>query len=374
MEGETMASFKIKNGLDTTTLINTTTTVTPVTQNGLAAPSLTGNDLNTSMSLANQYGFKFKPDGTKFYHFDNDTTNRVAQYDLSTAFDLSTASAVSYSLATQRNVKGLAFSSDGTNFYLVRDYANNVVLQYDVTTAWDTTSGLTLGDTLDVTAQLPTSLYSIYFNSAGTRMVVVGGAEMADYTLSTAWDITTATAVNTISGTDPSTTFSEDGLEAFYISTDKGIYKATLTSAFDLSTLSAFTFQGYVPSGLSDAKVFYKIDDTTGVILDYVSLSSDFVEVDTIYQEYTLDLSEANSFSFTTTTGSAVSIVNPPPTGNISSFSLEVDNTNDVAITFGDIKWHGNDTPAVSSGVDLFGFIATSDGTYYGRKLGSDFQ
>lgn len=369
-----MASFKIKNGLDTTTLLNTTTTVTPVTRNGLAAPSLNGNDLNTSLSLSSQFGFKFKPDGTKFYHFDTDTTSRVAQYDLSTPFDLSTASAASYSVATQRNVKGLTFSSDGTKFYLVRDYSTNVVMQYDVTTAWDTTSGLTLVNTLDVTAQLNNALYNIQFNADGTRMVVVGQSEMADYTLSTAWDITTATVANVVTGTHFSTNFSEDGLEAFYISTDKSIYKATLTSAFDLSTLSPFVLQGPVPSGLSDPYVFYKVDNTTGVILDYISLGSDFVGVDTTYQEFTLDLAEANSFNFTMTIGSVVSIVNPPPTGNVCSFSVEVDNTSDSYLAFGDIKWHGNETPALSSGKDLFGFIATSDGTYYGRKLGSAFQ
>ena len=86
----------------------------------------------------NPQGVRFKSDGTKMYVAGN-TGDDVGQYSLSTAWDVSTASfdSVSLSVSSEDTTpNGLAFSSDGTKLYITGN-ANNKVFQYDLSTAWD---------------------------------------------------------------------------------------------------------------------------------------------------------------------------------------------------------------------------------------------
>ena len=80
----------------------------------------------------------FKPDGTKFYV--NDITNdRVYQYSLSTAWDVSTASYDSKSFFVSEGsgggvtaaIGGISFKEDGTILF-VMEQASDTVYQYSV--------------------------------------------------------------------------------------------------------------------------------------------------------------------------------------------------------------------------------------------------
>ena len=119
-----MATFKVKNGLEAAVLLDTVSTATGTLQNGLVAPSLVGNALITSLSLEfNGRGFRFKPDGTRFWHSDTTAVSVFYQYDLSTAWDLSTAGSPSTASPTfQRYIRCFVFKPDGTKLYLMRDY------------------------------------------------------------------------------------------------------------------------------------------------------------------------------------------------------------------------------------------------------------
>jgi DNA-binding beta-propeller fold protein YncE len=139
--------------------------------------------------------FFISSDGTKLYVAGN-TTDRVYQYTLSTAWDISTASydSVSLSISGQQNVPfGIEFKSDGTKMYITGN-TNDEVNQYALTTAWDlSTASFETGKTLSVSSE-ETSPTDIQFNTDGTIALIIGrdSDKVHKYNLSTAWDITTA--------------------------------------------------------------------------------------------------------------------------------------------------------------------------------------
>jgi hypothetical protein len=136
----------------------------------------------------------FKPDGTSFYITNDSTTDTVQQFNLSTAWNISTASYVTAYTFTQDTVPvGLVFSPDGTKMHVIGD-TNNTVYQFALSTPWDlTTTATTPTYTFSVATQ-ETSPTGIEFNSDGTKMYIVGlGVDaILQYNLSTPWNITTA--------------------------------------------------------------------------------------------------------------------------------------------------------------------------------------
>ncbi len=182
-------------------------------------------------------GLSFNGDGTKMYvvGYDNDS---VYQYKLSTSFDLSTASYdnVSFSVASQDTTpRSVVFNGDGTKMYIGGD-TNNTIYQYSTviaTASLDLSTGNYFNHTLTENTEFPLSnagdvqafqlevtggavgydlasasydsvSFSVegqesapnglFFKSDGTKVYVVGatGDDINQYTLSTAWDVSTA--------------------------------------------------------------------------------------------------------------------------------------------------------------------------------------
>jgi len=146
------------------------------------------------------FNIEFKPDGTAVYMFGGVilTSTSVYQFALGTAWDISTASYVDELDVTANapdGTLGMVFKPDGTKLYLLTyDDPVYLVVQYNLSTAWDITTGLYTGS-LDVsTIGYPQGMA---LKSDGTRLVLGGSTETTQgiyqYTLSTPWDITTAT-------------------------------------------------------------------------------------------------------------------------------------------------------------------------------------
>lgn len=134
----------------------------------------------------------FKPDGTAFYIVNDSTTDTVQRFNLSTAWDVSTATYVnSYSFTEESVSTGLEFSPDGTKMHIIGT-TNDTVYQYTLSSAWDITTA-TLNNSFSV-GIVEAGPSGIEFNSDGTKMYIVGtGADsIIQYNLSTAWNITTA--------------------------------------------------------------------------------------------------------------------------------------------------------------------------------------
>ena len=218
-----------------------------VTPYDLANAAYDSISLNVGTQGLNPYGLTFGDNGTKMYSlsFANDT---VFQYTLSTAWDLSTASYASKSFSvtsTSPEPQALRFSSDGTKFY-VTDNGAQEVNQYNCSTAWDVSTASHA--TVFSTSSQGSEPAALDFKTDGTKMYVAfasGTDSIAEYNLSTAWDLSTASYSqnSTTINTTPNTSgimFKNDGTVLYTTSrfTTNAINEYSLSTAWDVSTLS----------------------------------------------------------------------------------------------------------------------------------------
>jgi len=172
-----------------------------------------GTFLSTASVDTGCTGLFFKPDGTRMFICGttsaiNATTgssvtgeDRVYQYSLSTAWDVTTATLLSGSRrfanadaglpAAETTPAAIHFNSDGTQFFMLGS-TNDAVYQYSLSTAYDVSTSTYVKQFSIATQE--TNPTGLGFNSTGTRMYVVGttGDDVNEYRLSTAWDVATA--------------------------------------------------------------------------------------------------------------------------------------------------------------------------------------
>ena len=105
----------------------------------------------------------------------------------------------SFDVSTQDTTpRGLAFNNDGTKMFVVGDTGNDIN-SYTLSTGFDLSTATFNdingdGSGFDISGQEATPQY-IKFNNDGTKMFVVGysGYDLNLYTLSTGFDLSTAT-------------------------------------------------------------------------------------------------------------------------------------------------------------------------------------
>jgi len=122
---------------------------------------------DVSSQVTNPVGVVFNNDGTKMF-ITSDDNKDISEYDLSTGFDISTAT---YSQAgsissTGGNARNSTFNDDGTKIY-VCDRLNNTVDEYALSTAFDI-STLSYTDDFSVSSQV-SNLSDVQFNSNELR-------------------------------------------------------------------------------------------------------------------------------------------------------------------------------------------------------------
>jgi hypothetical protein len=218
------------------------------------------------------YSMYFRSDGLKFFWVDS-SSDSVYQYTLSTAWDISTASydSKSFSGATQDTImRGVWFKTDGTKMYLT-GLSNDSIYQYTLSTAWDVSTASYDSVSLDLSASL-TSPTSPSFNAAGTKFVIHNGGILYEYSLSTAWDISTASATGASYDTTSTITTSfssfssiDDGF-SYVVGTDDIIYRFDYGSA-DITWPSSIEWAGGVaPSAPANGEtdVFTFVTDDSG--------------------------------------------------------------------------------------------------------------
>ena len=285
-------------------------------------------------------GFYIKPDGTKLYIVDNGT-DTIYQYTLSTAWDISTASydSVSISVSSQDiQPNGITFKPDGTIMYHTSNSGNNMD-QYTLSTAWDLSTASYASKSynlhLGATELIPRNLV---FNSTGTILLVAGGTNDTVYqhNLSTAWDISTASYAS--KSLDVSS--QETGLHGIYLKPDDSklwilgfgsntVYQYSITSA-DASTASYDNVSFSVASQSSSSySVFFGDSGAKMYVLDSLT--------DTIYQY--------------STGSSALATITYPAS----------------------VIWSGGTTPTAPANgeTDVYTFYTDDGGTtYYGFQVG----
>ncbi len=298
-------------------------------------------DSVASPSLASQEGqprgLFFKSDGTKMYI--TGSTASVYQYTLSPAWDVTTASydSVSFSVSSQEaGTEALFFKSDGTKMYIL-GINSDAVFQYSLSTAWDLSTASYDSVSFSVSSQEANST-ALFFKSDGTKMYSAGVSSdtVAEYNLSTAWDISSASYSQgfSISTQHPQVggiEFSDDGTSMFVVGFNSDtVSQYSLSTAWDISTASydsvnlSISAQDTVPNAIR-----FKDDGTKMFIAGVTN--------DKVYQY--------------STTGSAPATITYPSS----------------------VKWSGATTPdAPAAGEkDVYTFVTTDGGTtYYGKQAG----
>jgi hypothetical protein len=257
-----------------------------------AAAVVNGFDVSTasftdSFSVAGQetapQGLAFNTDGTKMFVVGT-AGDDVNEYTLSTGFDVSTASFVdSFSIASQETTPlGLTFNTDGSKMFVV-GFDGKAVSEYDLSTGFDVSTA-SYSQNFSVSAQ-DTAPSAIAFNTDGTKMFIVGetGQDVNEYTLSTGFDVSTSTFVDSFSVAAQETgpqgiAFNTDGTKMFICGyTGQDVNEYTLSTGFDVSTASysqvfSVSAQDTVPRSLafntSGTKMFV-LGDTGNAVYEY---------------------------------------------------------------------------------------------------------
>ena len=244
------------------------------------------DSFNVSSQETQPLGMAFNTGGTKMFVVGL-TGADVNEYTLSTGFDVSTASFVdSFSVSAQdTQPAGVKFNTDGTKMFVV-GYTNDVVYEYNLSTGFDVSSS-SFVDSFSVSAQavLPIDLA---FNPEGTSMFIVDytGQDVNEYSLSTAFDISSASFVRNFSvssqDTQPrSVAFNENGSKMFLLgSTNYSVYQYSIgsfTNQMNKTQLDAVTDPNHIALGddLDLAIVFNMTSGTTVPSSDGVAINYD---------------------------------------------------------------------------------------------------
>ena len=213
----------------------------------LSAFTYSGIEISTQSDFP--YGLAFKPDGTKMYECGRSASG-IYQYSLSTAWDLSTATYDSKSVASQSTYpSAVQFKADGSMMYELRYGGAGAIFQYTLGTAWDVSTASYGGDSFDTSDQTGIQSVGMFFSANGTKMYVSSGPTGAiyphaiyQYSMSTAWDVTTAdydsVSISTQNSWPEGIYFSPDGTKLFELGNDpvNRVYRYILAVGWDLST------------------------------------------------------------------------------------------------------------------------------------------
>ena len=193
------------------------------------------------------------------------------------SFDVDTATS-----ASSNTVQGLFLKSDGTKLYTIGYVNYNEIYQFSLSTPWDISTATYDSISYDIGEEARTR--SIFFTEDGASLYVLGDDEdtVFQYSLSTPWD------VSTMSYTSKSYTYSEDGVgrslqfkndgtKMFIHGTDNDtVYQYTLSTPWDVSTASydsvSFSIAGITFVGMQmnrNGNVLYAIDATNTDLREY---------------------------------------------------------------------------------------------------------
>ena len=221
------------------------------TSNFTPSTSAFTNDANTTL-LLHMNG----TDGSTTFVDDNGGTGEVS-------WDLNYASyaSKSFNVSSQdSSPKGLFIKPDGTKLYMIGTTGDNVY-QYSLSTAWDISTASYDSKSASSSNSTP---HSVFFKPDGTVMYTVGSNNdrMYQYNLSTAWDVSTATVDDNflLSSQDAAPVkmfFRDNGTDMYMlgVGTDS-IYQYSLSTAWDIGTLSyasksfSVTSQESLPFGM----------------------------------------------------------------------------------------------------------------------------
>ena len=208
----------------------------------------------------------FKPDGLKMYVIGAGGDN-IYEYDLSTAWDVSTASYLqTLNIGVyETGPRGISFKPDGLQVYFIGS-AGDDINEWALTTAWDITTASFLRS-FSVRTQDDAPM-GLFLKPDGLKLYVVGqrNDKFYEYDLSPAWDISSASYLQTFDpnvseGNPTGIFFKPDGLK-MYISgrQNDNIYEFDLSTAWNISTASYLQSFSVATQETRPQDIFFKPD------------------------------------------------------------------------------------------------------------------
>ena len=252
-------------------------------------------------------GITFNNDGTKLYLIEANG-DYVHEYNLSTAWDTTTLSDNGWKNpgAYVSEPHSLVFNTDGTKLFIT-DRLGADIEELTLSTAYDIqTASHDTNDGIRITDQ-DSSPKGLAFNTDGTKMFVTGDAndKIYEYTLSTGWDVSTASYVDAldVSSQDNDVeglSFTANGTRMFMAGgqNDKW-YEWSLSTGYDISTA---TYKGSQSTADNDPQdIFFTSDGsrmfTSGDGSNAIRQFQTFmgVSADKAYVAINTDMDGANS-------------------------------------------------------------------------------
>lgn len=270
-----------------------------------------GKSLSVGSDEASIKAMTFRSNGTRLY-IVGVSGDEVNQYDLSTAWDITTAgSPTTFSVAGQDTTpQGIAFNSTGTRMYITGD-AGNDINQYVLFTSWQISSAL-FSTTFSVSAQ-ETTPEGIAINWSNDRDWILGGTQadaIQKYRMNSVNSINTSVSQGSVpyfGGQGVDFTFGNNGTR-FYIQTSNLIRQYNLSTAYDLTTHSGIATTLTLPdSGTHQGVTF----NDTGTKMFVLRQSFDTI------QQYTL----SSAWEISTASKDLNTVLSSPPFGRDIEFA-----------------------------------------------------
>lgn len=267
------------DGGDTTYLTSLTDNLAVGTTE--SATAWQGLDYEGSTNLTGSIGLDafdavFSTDGTLL--FISVSGGLIHEYELSVPFDHMTATAtgVTFSTLSQGSGQNLHFSTDGLKMFIMVGLTDTIYA-YDLSTAFDISTAVYNGESFNVTLQDSTAT-SLTFSPDGLKLFIVGSAtdRVHAYDLSVAYDLSTAlyggenVLVSGQTNTPSDVTFTNDGLRMVVIHSFTGVmYQYNLSTAFDLTTAVYSTISYTAPERVVSIN-YNAASDTILAYIDFI--------------------------------------------------------------------------------------------------------
>lgn len=198
--------------------------------------------------------FTFSDDGKKMFAIGS--ADSVYQYSLSTAFDVTTATSDNKRLflgSQDTSPIALQFDNSGSRLFVL-GATNDAIFRYNLSSSFDVSTASYSGSSF-VVSSFDTSPSGFTFNGNGTKLYLVGntGRTIDEFQLGDAFNLNSSTFTSTLSlatsNTYNSIQFAANGT-SFYVGTASSILQYNTTSAFKTAgatlnkTLSLSTTSG----------------------------------------------------------------------------------------------------------------------------------
>jgi hypothetical protein len=374
--------FKVKNSIQPTVYQEGLGTVV----SGSVGYSIAGAAYDSvSFSVSAQdgvpYGLAFNNDGTSMYVLGG-SNNTVFQYTLSTAYDVSTASyaSKSFSLSSQSgSAIGVAFNDTGTKMYT--STTTPIVHQYNLSTAFDVSTSVYNSVSLTVLG----NPFDVIFNGDGSKLYVTdtSGSNVYQYSLSTPYDLSAGSydnvSLNVVGRSNSENygiAFNGSGTALFISSgTNDTVDKYNLTTAYDLSTAS---YGNIAFSVVSQDNIPYKAKFSGNGTKMYIlgRQNASVFQYSTALNTKTLDLSTGSVFEITPTSDIQVTLTNPASSGTSSGATLLLSAVGtSYTITYpSTLEWPSGTAPTSPAigDTDVITFNTIDGGTTYKSVLAID--